>query len=72
MEKIEYIKELVNEAREYDNNCAFPPKSLVDKLEEVYGVLPKFKREADPETYRFLKEYIHNTVYVIKGKLLKP
>lgn len=71
IEKVEDIKALVDKSREYDNKCEMPPKKLVEELEEAYKVLPKFKSTTDHELYRFLKEYISNTVYVAKGITLK-
>lgn len=71
IEKVEDIKELVDKARDYDNKCEMPPKQLVEELEKAYEVLPKFKSTTDTELYRFLKEYINNTVYIAKGIILK-
>ena len=71
IEKVEDIKALVDKSREYDNKCEMPPKKLVEKLEEAWKVLPKFKSTTDHELYRFLKEYISNTVYIAKGITLK-
>lgn len=71
IEKLEDIKALVDKCREYDNKGKMPPKKLVEELEEAYKVLPKFKSKTDHELYRFLGEYIRNTVYIAKGINLK-
>lgn len=71
MLKIEEIKAKVSESREYDNACKLPPKKLVEELEEAFSILPKYKKDLDAESYRFLRDYISNTVYIAKGKLLK-
>ena len=71
IEKLEDIKALVDKCREYDNKGKMPPKKLVEQLEEAYKVLPKFKSKTDHELYRFLGEYIRNTVYIAKGINLK-
>ena len=61
---IEEIRSVVERAKVVDSKCAFPNQKLLEELKACKEALPEHKHSIDAEEFRFLGEYITQTLFI--------
>ena len=61
---IEEIRNVVAKVQELDDKCAFPSKELLTELKACGEALPAHKHSIDTEEFRFLSDYIAQTLFI--------